>query len=160
MSSTPEWFKRLFGEWSIGRGNGPSIYENAGPGPWSVGGGAPPTIYDRGGLPADVVGRGMDTMRYQLPQGASGRITQMPPESAPMSAPMPPMSAGQIAPMPRPVAVQIAPPPRSYPSYDYEAFDRAIAPHVGDGGITEGPNRNIDEETRLKALRWVLERQG
>jgi hypothetical protein len=149
MSGTPEWFKRLFGEWSIGRGNGPSIYENAGPVPWSVGGGAAPTIYDRGGLPADVVGRGMDAMRYQLPQGAAGQIT-------PMSQP----GAGQLAQPARPGAGKLAPPPRRYPPYDYEAFDRAIAPHVRDGGITEGPNRNVDEETRLKALRWVLEQRG
>ncbi len=149
MSSTPEWFKRLFGEWSIGRGSAPSIYANAGPGPWSVGGGMQPNIYDQGGLPADVVERGRDTMRYQLPQGDSGRITPLPPPAADQFAPPPPIAAGQIAPA-----------PRRYPGYDYEAFDRAIAPHVGDGGITEGPNRNIDEETRLRALRWVLEQQG
>jgi len=87
--------------------------------------------------------RGIVDPGPQPSQFAQGRITDMPVQ--PGMTPVAPPGVGQIAPA-----------PRRYPSYDYEAFDRAIAPHVGDGGITEGPNRNIDDETRMKALQWVL----
>jgi hypothetical protein len=135
MSDAPEWFRRMFAGWSSNNAQGreSSPYRGAGPGQWSVGPGVAPTIYDQGGLPADVVNRGRMQMQGQMPQSAQGRISDMP------------TGPGQIAPA-----------ARRWPAYDYEAFDRTIAPHVGDGGITEGPNRNIDDETRMKALQWVL----
>jgi hypothetical protein len=147
MSSVPDWFKELFAGMSSNNAQGreSSPYRDVGPGPWSVGPGVAPTIYDQGGLPADVVNRGRMQMQGQMPQYAQGRITDMPAGQSPV----PPAAAGQIAPA-----------ARRYPSYDYEAFDRTIAPHVGDGGITEGQNRNIDDETRMKALQWVLSQRG
>jgi|PlaIllAssembly_1097288.scaffolds.fasta_scaffold682669_1 hypothetical protein len=150
MSSVPDWFKELFAGWSSNNAQGreSSPYRGAGLGPWSVGAGVAPTIYDQGGLPADVVNRGRMQMQGQMPQYAQGRITDMP------------VQLGQPAPLPPPGIGDIATAARRWPAYDYEVFDRVIAPHVGDGGITEGPNRNIDDETRMKALQWVLSQKG
>ena len=150
MSDAPEWFRRMFAGWSSNNAQGreSSPYRGAGPGPWSVGPGVPPTIYDQGGLPADVVNRGRMQMQGQMPQYAQGRITDMP------------TGPGQMAPVTAPGPGQIAPAARRWPAYDYEAFDRAIGPHVAETGITEGPNRNIDDETRMKALQWVLSNRG
>jgi hypothetical protein len=151
MSDVPGWFRRLFADWSTNAaaGRASSPYRDVGPGPVSVGGGAAPTIYGNGGLPSDVVERGRQTMREQMPQYSGGQIT-------PYQEPQ----AGQMAPNPPPGAGQIAPPARRYPGYDYAAFDRAIAPHVGaaepQSGVREGQNANIDDETRLRALQWVL----
>ena len=44
------------------------------------------------------------------------------------------------------------PRPRHAPAYDYAALDALTAPVT----VTEGPNANIDDATRQRALAWAL----
>jgi hypothetical protein len=74
------------------------------------------------------------------------------------------LGASPEAPMPEalPATQPEAPPPqlttpprarRRAPAYDTAAMDYLTAP------VTEGPNANIDDETRARALAWALRQQ-
>lgn len=41
------------------------------------------------------------------------------------------------------------------PSYDTDAMDRLTAVLSGQNGLREGPNQNIGDDTRARALAWI-----
>jgi hypothetical protein len=93
------------------------------------------------------VSRGRDLMRSQMYGAGPMNDTNLPDLS--LDGPMTDQN------LPR----GIAPQPRRYtpPAYDYDAFDRMVA--VGEP-LQEGPNKNIDDETRMRALQWVMKQRS
>ena len=129
-----------------------SPYREVGLPPISMGAGQGSTIYDMGGLPADTVQRGRDVIRSQLPQGASGIISQYV-EPKIIDAPTEAAVANPSAPvLPRVRVGTTRVKPR--PKYDTYAFDKLMTELSQ--GPTEGPNVNIDDATRQRALAWAL----
>jgi hypothetical protein len=123
-------------------------------GGWSMGAGQAPTIGGASALSPATVEEGRTRMRDTLLAAQNAQAAQSPPmPAAPtdsqaamiaqnnMNGPMtdanlPPMSPSR--------------PRRAPPTYDYAAMDALTAP------ITEGPNANIDDATRQRALEWAL----
>lgn len=133
-----------------------NIYAGAGPGPMSMGAGQAPSIYGNGGLPPEVVQQGMQTMRDQMTpplnqqpglpppmQGQGGPNVQALMGGPHQGTPMQGMHRGT---------------PMQGMGRDNEAMDRmmmAIAQPY-----REGPNMNIGDDTRSRAMAWLRSRQG
>lgn len=118
---------------------------------WSVGPGVAPTINQAGysALSPEVVNEGRTRMADTMMAAANtpvaqrmsqGQITPLPEQAAPVAAPM--------------VAPVAAPAPRRAPAYDMEAMQQLV--DYINTPISEGPNANIDDVTRARALAWAL----
>lgn len=106
----------------------------------------PPTIYGNGGLPAPVVQKGIDAMHDQMPPPA--------------------VQPGDLAPQPTVAEIAAGLPnaplaprhPRATPSrppaYDVNGMDELTGALSGEG-VTEGPNANIGNDTRERALAYI-----
>ena len=124
---------------------------------WSVGKGAAPTIYENGGLTPDTVQRGQQAMMDTQLAARNAQAAAAPP------MPMPPTDAQAQAqadlyengPMNDANLPRFAPPPRA-PGYDNVGMDALTAQLANpSAGITEGPNRNIGDDSRQRALEMV-----
>ena len=122
---------------------------------WSVGKGAAPTIYENGGLSPDTVQAGQQAMMD----------TQLAARNAPAAAappmPMPPTDAQAQADLYENGPMTDANLPaflrrRPAPAYDMGGMDALTAQLANpSAGITEGPNRNIGDDSRQRALEMV-----
>lgn len=129
---------------------GNNIYAGAGPGPMSMGAGQAPSIYGNGGLPPELVQQGMQTMRDQMTPPLQQQQGMPPPMQQPQGQPN---IAALMQGMGGQPMQQNRPPTR-----DNAAMDRmmmAIAqPYM------EGPNMNITDDTRARAMAWLRQQQG
>ena len=142
---------RMLGSLATNNDASGNIYAGAGLPEMSIGAGQAPTINQPGvsALAPDVVQRGQDAMLATLNsrpsvigQMSSGTIT-------PAAAPATPLS--------QPLATRHTlhrTPRRAVPAYDEAAMDQLTAA-IADGTY-EGPNRNIDDDIRARALAWAL----
>jgi hypothetical protein len=122
-------------------------------GGWSMGAGQAPTIGGASALSPATVEEGRTRMRDTLLAAQNAQAAQSPPmPAAPTDSQAlaiaqnnanGPMTDANLPPM-------IARPRRRAPAYDYAAMDALTAP------VTNGPNANIDDATRQRALEWAL----
>ena len=125
---------------------------------WSVGKGAAPTIYENGGLSPATVNEGRTRMADTM------LAAQNAPAAAAAPMPAAPTDAQAQAqadfaangPMNDSNLPSFAPRRPASPGYDNAGMDALTAQLSNPGaGITEGPNRNIGDDSRQRALEMV-----
>jgi hypothetical protein len=107
------------------------IYQDAGLRGWGIGGGQPPTIYGDNAIPVD---RRPLHDRVPEPELLTGGLNLS--------------------------ALTQREPRREQrrQGYDEDGMQRLV--DSIQGGVTEGPNRNIQDDTRERAMRWLMAQRG
>ena len=132
-------------------------------GGWSMGAGQAPTIGGANALSPETVGRGRQAMQDTMLAAQNAQAAQSPPmPAAPTDSQALAIAQNNMnGPMNDtnlpPAVVRPRRGPPAAPAYDSAGLQALIDQQMNpSAGITEGPNARIDDATRQRALAWAL----